>query len=229
MVEEYGLSHLLMMENAGRNLANLTRRLLGGNVAHHKIAVLAGAGHCGAIGLVAARFLANAGADLTVLVARPTLDLSQMALHQQRILTRLGIVTIVQTIQPALQVLTGLRQAEIIIDALIGGGLRGAPNGAEAFLIQTLRQVGKPVLSLDLPSGLPGDGEKPIGPFVRAEATLALALPRLAHINLVAAPFLGELYLADIGVPSVLYQRMGLNVGPIFSAGDVIYLRKRES
>lgn len=228
MVEEFGLSHQIMMENVGRNLATLTRRLLGGTLLNRRITLVAGAGHCGAAGLAAARFLSNMGADLTVLLARPLSDLSHMAQQQYRILHRMNVPVVAQTELPPLKVLTGLREAEIAIDALIGGGLRGGPTGAEAFLIQALRQVGRPVLALDLPSGLSGDGERPIGPFVRAEATLALALPRLAHVNLAAAPYMGELYLADIGVPPVLYQRLGLHVGSIFSGGEIIYLRKKD-
>lgn len=229
MVEEFGISHQLMLEDVGRSLANLTRRLLGGDLLHRRVGLVAGAGHCGAAGLAAARFLHNAGADLTIILSRPTQDMSHMAAQQQRILSRMGVPIVVQTELPPLKVLTSLRQTELVLDALIGGGLRGGPTGAEAFLIQAVRQVGRPVLALDLPSGLPGNGDRPIGPFVRAEATLALALPRLAHVNQAAAPYLGELYLADIGVPSVLYQRLGMNVGSIFSAGEIIYLRKKES
>ncbi|MEI6046126.1 MAG: NAD(P)H-hydrate epimerase [Chloroflexota bacterium] len=228
MVEEFGLSHQIMMENVGRNLANLTRRLLGGELLRHHVAVLVGAGHCGAAGLAAARFLHNAGADLTIILSRPPSDMSHLALHQYRILSRIGVAMTVQTQLPPLKILTSLRQAEITLDALIGGGLRGIPTGTEAFLIQALRQVGRPVLALDLPSGFPGDGGRPVGPFVRAEATLALALPRLGHVNAAAAPFLGELYLADIGVPPMLYQRLGFSVGSIFSVGEIIYLRKKE-
>jgi len=227
MVEEFGLSNQVMMENAGRNLASLTRRLLGGNLSNHRVALVVGAGNCGAAGLAAARFLSNAGAELTLILSRPISDMSQMAVHQQRILARMDVTMHLQADLPPLKILTALRKADLVVDALIGGGLRGGPNGAEAFLIQALRQVGRPVLSLDLPSGLGADGAKPIGPFVRAEATLALALPRLAHVNQSVAPYLGELYLADIGVPTALYQRLGLIVGSIFSAGEIIYLRKR--
>jgi NAD(P)H-hydrate epimerase len=228
MVEELGLSHQIMLEHAGRNLATLTRRLLGGSVLNRRVAVVAGAGHCGAAGLTAARFLHTMGAELTILIARPLSDMSPITQQQYRILNRMGLPVTVQTELPPLKVLTTLRQAEVALDTLIGGGLRGAPTGAEAFLIQALRQVGRPVLALDLPSGLHGDGERPIGPFVRAEATMALALPRLTHVSAAAVPYLGELYLADLGVPPVLYQRLGLNVGSLFSTGEIIYLRKKD-
>src|SRR5690348_11901161 len=76
MVEEFGLSHQIMLENVGRNLASLTRRLLGGSLLNRRVAVVAGAGHCGAEGLAAARFLSNVGADLTVMLARPLSDMS---------------------------------------------------------------------------------------------------------------------------------------------------------
>src|SRR5690349_24253092 len=88
MVEEYGISHQLMLEDVGRSLSNLTRRLLGGDLLHRRIGIVAGAGHCGAAGLVAARFLYNAGAELTIILSRPVADMSHLALQQQRILSR---------------------------------------------------------------------------------------------------------------------------------------------
>ncbi len=229
MMEEYRVGQLVLLENAGRALVSLTRRQLGGKLQDQSVTVLAGAGGCGAVGLVAARYLANAGAQVSVVLSRSVETLGPFAAHQQRLLDRIGLPTQTQNLLPASKLVAVLRQSQLVLDALIGGGLHGRPGGSEAFLLQILRQVGgPPIIALDLPSGLPPDGEAvpPNNLTVEAQATLALGLPRLAHIQSQAASFIGELYLADIGVPPSLYTRLGLKVGPLFSASDILLLRR---
>lgn len=229
MVEQYGLGHFVLLENGGRNLVMLTRRLLNGTLQNKSITLLAGAGNCGAAGLVAARYLANAGAQLNVILSRPLNHLGPLAAHQHRLLTRMGVTCLVQPSLPALKLDAILRQSELVIDALLGGGLHGWPTGTEGFLIQILRKAARPVLALDLPSGLSPDGQMSPQPnlIVRADATLALALPRLAHIQQHAFEYIGELYLGDLGVPPQLYAKLNLTVGPIFSASELVLLRRR--
>lgn len=228
MVEEYGLGQHVLVENAGRSLGALARRLVRSNMDGQPITVLAGAGNCGAAGLATARYLVGAGADVTVILARPLDLLSPVAAHQHRVFTRMSIKCFTQGEISLLKLIGLLRQSVLVLDALIGGGLRGWPTGAEAFLIQALRQAGRPVLALDLPSGLPPDGERPPKSdlAVRAEATLALGLPRVAHTQLTSFKSLGELYLAEAGIPPTVYSRLGLTVGPLFSASEIILLRR---
>ena len=226
MIEEYGLGQSVMLENVGRSLTGLVRRLIGGNLNGQLITILAGAGHCGAAGLVAARYLTTAGAEVSIILSRPPDMLGPTATHQHRMLTRMGQVAYHQI--PALRLSATLRRSVLVLDTLIGGGLHGWPTGSEAFLLQAVRQTGRPVLALDLPSGLPADGEKPPRPelVIQAKTTLALALPRLAHAQPANFPYIGELYLADIGVPPHLYARLGLMVGSLFGASDLILLRR---
>jgi NAD(P)H-hydrate epimerase len=231
MVEEYGWGQLVLLENAGRNLATLARRLLGGNLAGKRVVLFAGAGNCGAAGMAAARYLSNAGADLQIILSRPVSQLEMLALHEYRMLTRAGIPCLEQPSLPALKLSLLLQQAELVVDALIGGGLHSWTSGAEAFLIQITREFGNSVLALDLPSGLPPDGQNIVAPnlLMKATATLALGLPRLGHILPHTEQYVGELYLADIGVPSQLFAKMGLNVGTLFSASDIILLRQKKT
>ena len=227
MVEEYGLGQSVMLENSGRALMNLTRRLVGGNLVGQHLTLLAGAGNCGACGLVAARYLTGAGAEVTIILSRPPNTLGPAATHQYRLLSRIGQICYSQI--PTTRLSANLRTSNLVIDTLLGGGIHGWPTSSEAFLIQAIRQAGCPVLTLDLPSGLAPDGERPPRPelVVQAQATLALALPRLAHVQAMAFPYLGDLYLADIGVPPTLYTRLGLMVGPLFNISDLILLRRR--
>src|SRR5437763_12078217 len=91
MVEEYGLGQHVLVENTGRALGSLTRRLVGGTLTGQPMAVLAGAGNCGAAGLVTARYLSGAGAEVSTILARPPEVMGPVAAHQQRLLTRMGV------------------------------------------------------------------------------------------------------------------------------------------
>lgn len=229
MVEEYGLGHLVLLETAGRNLVTLTRRLLKGHLNGKNVTVLAGAGNCGAAGLASARYLANAGVHLNVILSRPVSHLGPLASHEHRLLTRFGITSQPQPNLAALKLDSILRQSELVIDTLIGGSLHGWPTGTEGFLIQILRQANRPTLSLDVPSGLPPDGQLSPTPnlVIRADATLALGLPRLAHVQPQSYENIGELYLGDMGIPPQLYAKLNLQVNPLFSAGDLLLLRQK--
>jgi NAD(P)H-hydrate epimerase len=113
--------------------------------------------------------------------------------------------------------------ADLVIDALIGYSLRGDPTGRAGELIGWANSQPVPVLALDVPSGLDATSGRAGVPCVRAAATLTLALPKT---GLARAPDVaGELYLADISVPQVLYERMGIEVGPLFADGPVLKLR----
>ncbi len=229
MVAEYGLAQSIMLEMAGHSLVNLARRLSGGNLAGQPITILAGAGKSGATGLVAARYLTNAGAHLAIILSRAPDALGPATNHQYRMLQRMGQVCFHQL--PTIRLMTTLRESALLIDTLLAGGLHNWPTGPEAFLIQAIRRANRPVVALDLPSGLSPDGEGVAHPelVVQAAATLALALPRLAHVQPFNYANLGDLYLADLGIPSDLYTRLGLQIGSLFSASDLVLLRSKSN
>ena len=215
MIEEYGTRSVLiqMMENAGRNLAELARRMLGGKLAGRKIVVLCGAGNNGGGGMAAARHLHNWGADIQVkLIADPD-KLKNISAHQWRILQPMGI---------AAHETLDLARADLILDAIIGYGLTGNPRGEAAEWIKRANRSGRPILALDAPSGLNTTTGTPGQPCIGATATLTLALPKTGLIAPQAQPFVGELYLADIGVPPELYRRIGLEVGTLFAEDTII-------
>jgi NAD(P)H-hydrate epimerase len=115
-----------------------------------------------------------------------------------------------------------LTGADLVIDALIGYSLRGAPAGPAAALIRYANASSRPMLALDLPSGLDGDRGEPSEPTIRATETLTLALPKRGLLAPAARPWVGRLHLADISVPEKVYRRLGLTVGPIFAESDII-------
>jgi len=220
-VEEWGIHLLQMMENAGRSLAWLTGKILGG-LEGKEVVVLAGRGNNGGGGLCAARHLANRGAQVTVVLTASANDLRGTPQHQAAILQRMAEVTLVEPGAGDLRVLLGTAHA--VVDTLIGYGLTGTPQGMNASLILVANECGRPVMALDVPSGLEATTGKVLEPCIRSAATLTLALPKTGLAAGQEAGVVGELYLADIGIPRALYRRLGLEVGPLFARGGVVKL-----
>ncbi len=220
MEETYGISLLQMMELAGRNLADLARAQLNGSVLERSIIVAAGRGNNGGGGLVAARHLVNWGAAVTTL-AESACELFRAPRAQWESLKYLPMDRYEG--EPARRFLRRAH-ADLIIDALIGYGLRGDPHGWAAGMIDQINALARPVLALDVPSGLDATTGRPGTPCIKASATMMLALPKTGLLHAQARPFAGLLYLADIGVPPGLYSRLGLAVGPIFRQRSLIRL-----
>ena len=218
MTEEVGISLLQMMENAGRCLATHARGMSGGDLRGRRIVVLAGRGGNGGGGLAAARRLAGWGAAVTVVLAQSREDMRGVPGQQLTILEWIGI-----PIRLAADGIADLfAGADLVIDALIGYSLRGAPAGPVAALIRAANASGRAVLALDLPSGLDGDSGEASDPTIRATETLTLALPKRGLLAPAARPWVGKLHLADISVPEKVYRRLALTVGPIFAESDII-------
>ncbi len=217
MTEEVGISLLQMMENAGRCLATHARGMLGGDAHGRQVVVLAGRGGNGGGGLVAARRLFGWGAAVTVVLAQSRDEMRGVPRQQLAILEWIGIP--VRVADGMTDLFTG---ADLVIDALIGYSLRGAPAGLVAALIRAANASGRPVLALDLPSGLDGDSGEASDPTIRATQTLTLALPKRGLLAPAARSWVGQLHLADISVPEKVYRRLGLTVGPIFAESDII-------
>jgi NAD(P)H-hydrate epimerase len=216
MIEAYGIRLIQMMENAGRHLAELARRMSGGRLQRRRLVALCGAGHNGGGGMAAARHLHNWGADVRAKLVGDPARLKDLPAHQWRTL---------QTMRVAEDADPDLAQADLILDALIGYGLTGDPRGPVAEWIERANAAERPILALDVPSGLDPTGGLPGTPCLRAAATLTLALPKTGLLTPQARPFVGDLYLADIGVPPALYRRLGLDVGPIFGGDAIIRVR----
>ncbi len=193
MIEDLHIELIQMMENAGRALARL---VLDGFDAR-RVAVYVGSGGNGGGGLVAARHLANAGVDVSVVLAREPVELTPAPAHQLDILDRMGVGIGTRPVP-----------ADVAVDALIGYSLSGDPHGRAAELIDSLSDTAN-IVALDTPSGLNVTSGNAGTPCVSATATVTLALPK---VGLREAPEVGELYLADISVPPWVY--LGLGVAP---------------
>lgn len=214
MIEEWGIGLIQMMENAGRNFAELARRQLGGMVEGKRVAVLCGNGNNSGGGMTAARHLHNWGTNVDAILIGNEKRLKDVPAQQWRILQRLGITR--STLD--------LSSADLLLDAMLGYGAKGDPRPPIEDWIHLANQSGRPILSLDSPSGLDTTTGIPGSPCIHADATLMLALPKTGLLAPKAEPFVGDLYLTDIGVPPELYAApsLGLQVRSPFSEATIV-------
>jgi len=197
-VEKFNLGILQMMENAGRNLAQLSSTLL--KDMPGSVVVLAGPGGNGGGGICCARHLHNRGIEVSIALSKPETELGMAATSQLSVLKNSGLRPLGEN-----EIEAEISRASLVIDALIGYSLRGAPRGKAAELISTCNEVATRVISLDIPSGMDSSSGDTPGVVVRADITLTLALPKTG-----LAKFSGDLYLADIGIPQEVYKEIGV-------------------
>lgn len=213
--EDFGLGILQMMENAGRNLALSAMEMIG-DPDGKMITIVSGSGGNGGGGLAAARHLHNHGYQVQILLSKPDKDYDGPAKVQSNILKQAGINP-----QPLENAKKLVSESDLILDALIGYSLKGAPRGTILDYIHWINLSKAHVLSLDLPSGVNATtGETP-GEVVLADRTVTLALPKPGLANKTS----GDIILADIGIPPEVYHPLGINIDPFFGSQFLVKLK----
>jgi NAD(P)H-hydrate epimerase len=210
--EETGPNLFQMMENAGRNLAELTIQTLGEKWKSASIVVLAGTGGNGGGGICAARHLANRDANVSVCVT--DIDkLKEVPAYQLHILksTTAKIISIKDLHN---------ENPDLIIDAIIGYSLSGEPKGNSSKLIEWASSQLGIKISLDVPSGVASTTGYAYNNFVKPDLTMTLALPKTG----LKPEVTGELYLADIGIPCGVYEKLKLKYHQPFNKNNYIKL-----
>ncbi len=204
MIEEVGIDLARMMENAGRNLADVVIELFHPG----SVTVLAGSGGNGGGVLVAARHLINRGVTVHVAGTRSIERLTPVTGDQAAILGRMGVSVEEEPVE-----------ADVVLDGIIGYSLSGPPTGrAREFIEWSANQR---VVSLDVPSGLDATSGTAPGACVAAEATMTLALPKR---GLMGHPSTGRMFLADISVPVSIYRKFGIEMETPFARSAVVEL-----
>ena len=215
--ERYGLATLSLMENAGRAVAAETvsflRERLGRDAERCPVVICCGRGGKGGDGLVAARALAEAGAKVSVFLCPPRAEAGGAASYPEPVRVnfkraRAAGIDVVEA-GPESGLREKLAEAVVALDALLGTGSSGEPSGAILHMIQELSLSGKPVLSIDLPSGLDPDTGERRGACVRASATFTLGLAKRGLLSPQAREFVGALKVLDIGFPKELIAGLG--------------------
>ncbi len=210
-VDHAGYHLLQMMENASRSLAELALQLMGPGALKTRILVLAGGGNNGGGGIGAARHLHNRG--LTVAVWLASEPRTAACEQQWTVFRKAG----------GQQVTTEDLQAfrpRLIIDALVGYGLQGPLHPNLQSVVEWAGNHRAFKLALDVPTGVDATTGDPPGHFLRADATLTLALPKSGLLP----QHTGNLFLADIGIPPAVFQMAGIDYQSPFAGRFIVPL-----
>ncbi len=202
-IETLGVPGIVLMENAGRQIAEQAREMI--REAGEQVVVLAGKGNNGGDGFVVARHLTLDGVRARVFLLGRTEDVDGDAGVNLRILEALGVEVVEVPDDPgaaAERLTPALAKADLIVDALLGTGTRGEIRQPYATAIEAINGAeAARVLAVDIPSGLECDSGRPLGPTVRATRTVTMAAVKAGFREETAREFVGEVVLADIGVP----------------------------
>jgi len=204
-----GLPSLILMENAGRGVAEAIRLARPTPAARRVVVILCGGGNNGGDGFVVARHLSGVASEIRVVLAGPRAKVVGDAAIMLRALDGLPAVSLHERStgpEPSSwqDVLTG---ADVVVDALLGTGLRDDVRGVMAAAIAAINQArstARPplVVAIDVPSGLDADTGRPRGDAVRADLTITMGARKVGLVaNPSAVEHVGRLEVAELGVP----------------------------
>ena len=206
-IQEFGVSGLTLMENAGRGCVEVITREFGTEPARRAV-VVSGKGNNGGDGYVIARLLKEDGWQVATFVLARREEISGDARVN---LDRLGDMPVL--FLPGKGELgrygAALREATLIVDALLGTGLRSEVRGAYAEAIGLINAAGKPVLAVDIPSGIDATTGGILGCAVKADSTVTFALAKCGHVLYPGVAYTGRLHIVDIGIPPELSAAAG--------------------
>lgn len=202
-----GMEWLRLMENAGSAAATVIKKRYPPEGL--RACILCGRGGNGGDGLVIARKLREAGADVSVVLTSGT-PTHPSALENFRRALALGL-PIYDYAGATAACLDVMRGASLLIDAIFGIGFHGAPSGSEAAVIGFANSLKLPRVSVDLPSGAACDTGKVEGDCVRADLTVTFSTLKPCHVTYPAADFCGRVVPVGIGMPDRAFE--GLDSG----------------
>jgi NAD(P)H-hydrate epimerase len=210
-IDEYGIPGIVLMENAGRNAAEVVVEWieeLGDEhyfkSEHPRVAILCGGGNNAGDGYVIARHLYNEGIEVALFAAKEVSKLSGDARINADITENMGLV--IESISSS-QMMNNQRpaiaEADVIIDALLGTGSTGEVRGHFAEIIHAvneLREEGATVVAIDVPSGLDCDTGKAGNATIVADVTVTFVASKIGFTEK-ADKYTGRIVVADIGAP----------------------------
>jgi len=208
---EYGIPDHQLMENAGRVIAEETLRVareeLGKEPGVLKAVVCAGRGNNGGDGLVAARYLSAAGAQARVFILAPKeTGFGELVVRNIQKAKEAGISVVLVNAEDLEGLAAEFEKADILLDALLGVSSVGKPTGPVRRVIQLMNKSGKPIIAVDIPSGLSPDTGHHSGVYIMAKHTLTLGFAKTGLMALHAQPNTGKITVLDIGYPKALVE-----------------------
>ncbi|MGH9371639.1 MAG: NAD(P)H-hydrate dehydratase [Vicinamibacterales bacterium] len=207
-IEDIGLPSIVLMENAGRQTVAAMEAAFD-TLGSSRVAVLCGRGNNGGDGFVVARTLAQRGVESVVFLLGSVADVQGDARANLEVLGRLGMTVIEITNAQEWELhFTEVSECDVVVDAILGTGLRGRLTGLFETVVADVNELGVPVVSIDLPTGVSADTADLPGEAVEATMTVTLAAPKIPLVFPPADSRAGDLVIADIGIPGPLIDEL---------------------
>jgi len=188
---ELGVLSLILMENAGRSVAEEALKILG---ARGVVAVVCGVGNNGGDGFVAARHLLNAGKKVDVFVVGDPAKLKPDPKINFSVLQKIKS----RNLRVEFSVPGYFTSYNLIIDAIFGIGLQAEVRGSVSNVIKLMNKSRRPILAVDVPSGLSADTGQVLGVAVKAKTTVTFVANKKGFAK--AQKYCGRVVVRDIGV-----------------------------
>jgi hydroxyethylthiazole kinase-like uncharacterized protein yjeF len=201
-INTLGIPGVVLMENAGRSCAELIEEKLQG-IAKPKVCIFCGTGNNGGDGYVIARHLINRDFRITVVICGDPAKIKGDAKINLDILERLGRP--IEVLSPADNNVANrigryTADADLLVDGLFGTGLRGPLSDEYQYLIERMNASRRPILAVDIPSGLDCDSGQPLGAAIRATWTVTFVAVKKGFTGTSASQYTGDIFVASIGV-----------------------------
>ena len=196
-IGEFGIPGLTLMENAGRACADAISEAFGPGGGKRAL-VVAGKGNNGGDGYVIARLLKERGWDAPVLLLADPAAITGDAATNLALLDRGSLILLPAGGKLPAELFCG---ATLIVDALLGTGVKSEVAGVFRDAIEAINASGRPVVAVDIPSGVDAGSGRVLGQAVRADLTVSFALAKLGNVLYPGAELCGRLVVADIGMP----------------------------
>jgi hydroxyethylthiazole kinase-like uncharacterized protein yjeF len=203
-IETYRIPGMVLMENAGKGAAEVISKAFP-EIQKKKIAIIAGKGNNGGDGFVIARYLLNWGGSVKVYLLTDPKGLRGDAETNFNIFQRMkGEIISVPSSKDYVKVKKDLEKFDILIDGIFGTGLDAEVRGYYREVIDHLNMLQRPIVAIDIPSGLDADTGKPLGTAIRACLTVTFGLPKVGLLIPPGIDYVGDVKVVDIGIPKRL-------------------------
>ncbi|RCX12373.1 NAD(P)H-hydrate epimerase [Anaerobacterium chartisolvens] len=209
-ISSIGIPGMVLMENAALAVVREASKLIGG-LGRKKILVVAGKGNNGGDAFAAARHMYNCGASVSVYLVADSRGITGDAAANMNILRNMG-VEIIELVQPSVPdaLKHHLSVSSLVVDGIFGTGLKGEVAGLPRAVIELVNESRKPVISIDIPSGICGNSGRVLGTCITAAKTVTFGLPKLGLLLHPGCEHAGELVVADISIPTGVIE--GLHI-----------------
>ncbi len=209
-IDKLGIPGMVLMEKAGEGTVEVIKECIANSI-DPMVYIFCGKGNNGGDGFVVARHLWDSGVQVITFIIGKEEDLKGDAKINFNIMKRLGLEYHFISSAEGLKKYCN-KSPDLIVDALLGTGITGAVHGFMKNVIQYINDLNCTVVSIDVPSGLNTDIPTVEGEAVMANITVTIALPKRCHIFYPAKKYVGDLHIADIGIPQKVKNNSNVKI-----------------